>query len=122
MKEVSSIQMDGDIVNLELALELKGLGFPQESLFYWLNAEEWELTDSGHVGASDVYASAYLLTEMIELLGEEIKRRLVIDYNGSLGEWNVVVSAFVSPTYICDTNICNVFAQLLINLKKEGRI
>lgn len=98
------MKLKDQVVSLELAKELKELGFKQESLFCWsaregingkIDPETWHLTitpyrdefpDTHHSEDCDEHISAYTVSELGEMLSKRNKHGFGLEYSHS--EWN----------------------------------
>jgi len=83
------MKLEQQVVSLELAKELKELGYPQESLFYWYltnpsSTKEWILT-RGRFPSSEYFCSAFIVSELGEMLPAHDGEAYYITQKGLFG-------------------------------------
>lgn len=125
-------------VSLELAQEMKVLGFPQESLFYWnvdkpfigedgMYSVQMKNSRSVREGYSIDEFSAYTVAELIE----EFKKFIPEDASGfevtltielMFGKWRVVYGPVFNDFVAVDYSLADALAKTLIYLKKNNLI
>lgn len=123
------MKLQDQIVSLELAREMKELGFPQESLFWWISPRQTEsYIDYASYGTrfkKEISCSAYTVAELGNMIPERIENfkafqmgkyndNWVIKYEGIESELNVI--RFQEKTE------ADLRAKLVIDLKKEKLI
>jgi len=130
------MEISGQVVSLKLAKEMKRLGFPQDSLWYWHNIiigqGEVIADDKFSLGDKDVldfivkgvgieYCAAPTVAEMGEKLINLKKVAIVSYYNKECKKWVCQDIAYVIkiPSFYANTE-ANARAKMGIYLKKEG--
>lgn len=110
-------------VDLELAKELKENGFPQKSLFYWLNWDKKYLL----VPEDELEPECYFYSAPIsdEILKELLLHEIWIKWFPDIQVYQISGSQKISNlTYleIYNKKLSNALAELWLDLKKEGYI
>ena len=143
--------MKNHVVSLELAREMKALGFPQDSLFFWDShaIDKVDGYDDYMFGiTSDGEYSAYLASELEEWLPKE-RHGFSGNYNGQIRnvdendesecfeltfkycyvfpkEWDIFYASFISNIRLdqthSDKNLVEAMAKMLIRLAEKNII
>lgn len=69
------MKLENQVCSLDLSKQLKELGIKQKSLFYWIKEEEpyiWYNSNNHPMKVEKFYFSAFLATELLELLPSRI--------------------------------------------------
>ena len=115
------MELKDQVVSLELAREMKELGFEQESLWYWCRdqIEGWErpFLLQGH-GMHKEYYSAYTVAELGEMLPLEIKTDRAKHINGNVLYW----CEYAGYEEISANTEANARASMLCYLKENKLI
>ena len=116
--------MEKHVVSLEIAKQLKEVGWKKETEFWWAKHKitfkgyinSWDICD--YQPAVDLYEqySAPLATEILE----EIKGKVSIQITYSK-EVGLRITDLKSGIYFTDT-LPNALAQMWLYLKKEGKV
>ena len=128
-------QLQDICVSLELAKELKEVGYPQESLFYWEQCVDVELacykvahiTRGVDLGEDDeIICSAPTVTELLDELPRsrdtyEVVKPRQADHESS--EWRCFYKDELRLDRTqTDTKLVNALAKMYIYLKKNGLV
>ena len=129
------MSIDAHVTSLALSRRLKELGCKQESSFYWIKinnitSEHIVIMISGDNYDKYYVESAYLLTELLEMLPQEIngyfytqmptlnpKNGWVIFYRNAFNTWKDSEGNEITTH---GNNIVNVAAEMLIYLIEQG--
>ena len=129
--------IENHVVSLELAKQLKEVGYPQESLFYWKNyrgvrEDAWELSQKNDPGLlSFSQYAAPLASELGEELPDQIERHggfydLIIVKLAS-GMWGVGYELTMPDAgdnkqliKLGTHSLSNALAKMWLYLKSEG--
>ena len=145
--------MKNHVTSLEISKEMKELGFPQKSNFYWgvkslTNRKITVALKKEFPGVSEYRAyqrngeikggttgyrySAYLSSELSEMMPSEIKRiegeeeiyyGITMDKDSDGNEWDVYyVNREWDIHTQSDKRLCNAMAKCLVELAKQGII
>lgn len=127
------LTLEQKVTSLELSQQMKELGFPQKSLFYWSFYDGGYSKDNPGIvfvddcnfGFEEDLYSAYLTDELIELLGDKFESLNKIEENCRSGKSKNKLGGFESIStnpfeYEWEDTPPNALAKLAIYLKKEG--
>lgn len=122
------MNLESQVCSLELAERLKKVGIKQESLFFWVTGETYDVDDNIYPvttlfyqpppGADD-YVSAFTVAELGEMLPHWCRSQKIISASNleETGEWRC--AAYHAPTessYIYGFTEANARARMLIYL------
>ncbi len=129
------MKIEDQVVNLDLAKQLKELGFEQESLFWWANMKSfWDGSFNWHIIQNPFnysrekltdYVSAYTVAEVLAILPASVwdkNKESIGCLEISKTDSGFVVGYANLDEMIIDENLANAGSKLLIYLKQNNLI
>jgi len=123
------------VTSLELSKQLKEAGIKQESEFcWWKNEEDWILSNQRFYPRGCEIYSAFLATELLEMLPQWIPSKNHQEYEYELvvtkeNDGKVYVVGYYEPAehdstleFFEDKSLPNALAEMVLWCKKEGHI